>query len=122
MLPRHHKLRSPQDFKRVIRRGTRAGSRTLVVHLSAAAHTEPDGVTSGGPRFGFVVSKAVGNAVTRHAVTRKLRHQCQALCDEGFFDTGDQVVVRALPAIAAADSRRIRADIKRAAAKARRRG
>ena len=53
-----------------MRKGVRAGSRTLMVHVYA----RPDQVIQGGPRFGLVVSKQVGNAVTRHAVSRKLRN------------------------------------------------
>ncbi len=49
-------------------------------------------------RFGFIVSKAVGNAVTRNTVRRRLK----AICHEaapGLRDGAD-VVIRALPAAA----------------------
>ncbi len=57
----------------------------------------------GGPRFGLIVSKAVGDAVTRHRVARRLRH----LCARVIADVPPQtdVVIRALPgsALASAD-------------------
>ncbi|GAA5191357.1 hypothetical protein GCM10023346_10830 [Arthrobacter gyeryongensis] len=51
-------------------------------------------------RIGFIVSKAVGNAVTRNLVKRRLR-EAGALSLKG-HGTGLAVVVRALPAAATA--------------------
>ena len=50
----------------MVRSGIRVGRPTLVLHAR----------TKQGPpsRAGFVVSKAVGNAVTRNRVKRRLRH------------------------------------------------
>lgn len=48
-------------------------------------------------RVGFVVSKAVGNAVVRNRVKRRLRHLVAARPEV----TGADVVVRALPPAAA---------------------
>ena len=113
MLPRPLKLASSSDFRRTMRKGTRGGSRTLVVHLRARTDT----AVRGGPRFGLVVSKQVGNAVTRHAVSRKLRavarKQAEALPRE--FD----VVIRALPVSATATSAELAGDLERAVRKAR---
>jgi ribonuclease P protein component len=54
-------------------------------------------------RAGFVVSKAVGGAVTRNRVKRRLRHMLAAqLADQ---TKGVDVVVRALPAAATAPQR-----------------
>jgi ribonuclease P protein component len=53
-------------------------------------------------RVGFVVSKAVGNSVVRHRVSRRLRHVvAQRL---GTLAPGSSLVVRALPAAAQASS------------------
>jgi len=49
---------------------------------------------------GFVVSKAVGNAVVRNRVKRRLRHL--ALARLPLLPAGARVVVRALPPAAAA--------------------
>lgn len=48
-------------------------------------------------RFGFIVSKAVGNAVTRNLVRRRLRAVGHALLPA--IGWGTDVVVRALPGI-----------------------
>lgn len=85
---------------------TRAGSRTLVVHVAART----DVALMGGPRFGLVVSKAVGNAVTRHAVSRKLRHVVAAGVDT--LPRELDVVVRALPAAASATSAELAQDFR----------
>ncbi len=59
-------------------------------------------VRVGGPRFGLIVSKAVGNAVIRHRVARRLRHMCLEIVPELPADV--DVVIRALPGAAAASS------------------
>ena len=51
-------------------------------------------------RVGLVVSKAVGNAVTRNRVKRRLRHLARA--ELGRTPSGTDVVVRALPGAATA--------------------
>ena len=66
MLPRAFRLNASGDFRSTIRRGVRVGRPTLVLHVGAS---ERDGV-----RVGMVVSKAVGNAVTRNRVKRRLRY------------------------------------------------
>jgi len=62
-----------------------------------------------GPRAGFVVSKAVGNAVVRHRVTRRLRHLVADRLDG--LPAGAMLVVRALPPAAVATSRELGADL-----------
>jgi ribonuclease P protein component len=122
MLPAGNRLRRREDFATAVRRGRRAGRPSLVLHLSLAAPVESgDGGRSTGvseaasevmdphgavespppPRAGFVVSKAVGNAVVRNRVKRRLRHLVAARVDR--LPEGSLVVVRALPASAAAD-------------------
>lgn len=112
MLPRPHKLTSSADFKRAMKRGVRTGSRTLMVHVYA----REDLVVQGGPRFGLVVSKQVGNAVTRHAVSRKLREGARGIVDK--LPRNYDVVVRALPKAAAATSAELEEDLHHAVDKA----
>ena len=111
MLPSSLKLATSRDFRRTMR-GSRAGSRTLVVHLRARTET----AIYGGPRFGLVVSKQVGNAVTRHAVSRKLRAIARAHAES--LQRELDVVIRALPAAATATSAELDRDFGRALAKA----
>jgi ribonuclease P protein component len=95
VLPQTARLHESADFRRVTRSGVRSGRPTLVVHAARAT-----GSTS---RVGFVVSKAVGGAVVRNRVKRRLRHLV-ALELAGTVAPQD-VVVRALPAAATAPSR-----------------
>ena len=105
MLPAAHRLRRRGDFTAAIRGGCRAGRGTLVVHLHPRGTGEP-------ARVGFVVSRAVGGAVTRNLVRRRLRHVVrQRLSD---LSPGALLVVRALPAAAAAPYARLAADLDRA--------
>ncbi|MBI8999814.1 ribonuclease P protein component [Corynebacterium sp. CCM 9185] len=110
MLPKEHRLSTPSDFSRTIRGGRRASSRTVVVHLR---HTqaEPGEARCGGPRFGLIVSKAVGNAVVRHRTSRRLRHVCGALAQE----LGDDcdIVIRALPRAGDASWNELERDVRK---------
>jgi ribonuclease P protein component len=87
-----------------VRSGRRAGATTLVVHLAA----DP-GLTA--PQVGFVVSKAVGNAVTRNRVQRRLRHLVRSHLPA--LPQASVLVVRALPAAATASSAALGADLDR---------
>lgn len=117
MLPAQSRVHRPREFRAVVRRGVRAGRQTLVVHASRAADEtlvgdpEPKLFTgsvdnslesasiptadSAAPRVGFIVSKAVGNAVTRNRVKRRLRHLSRGLLEATPPHT--LIVVRALP-------------------------
>lgn len=69
-----------------------------------------------GPRVGFVVSKAVGNAVVRSRTKRVLRHLMR---DElNGLPASLDIVVRATPAIAGAASDEIRPELQRMLRKA----
>ena len=98
MLPRLLRMHNSKDFRRTTRRGLRASRPTLIVHAVRA----PDDVASAkdpaiqsGPRIGFIVSGAVGNAVTRNRVKRRLRHLAAAHVPD--TPVGMDIVVRALP-------------------------
>ncbi|MGW6426131.1 ribonuclease P protein component [Nocardia sp. NPDC055053] len=106
MLPEPYRLHHRAEFSRTVRRGQRIGRRDLVVHALTHTYDDVADVDSlirvGGPRFGLIVSKAVGNAVVRHRVARRLRHMCAQVVDE--LPAGTDVVIRALPGAATADS------------------
>ncbi|MCE7005090.1 ribonuclease P protein component [Kibdelosporangium philippinense] len=105
MLPATARLTRSGDFAHVTRHGRRAGRPRLVVHAvqSMEPTTETPLTRTGSPvRVGFVVSKAVGNSVVRHRVSRKLRH---VVADRlGTLAPGSSLVVRALPPAAQASS------------------
>lgn len=120
MLAAPHRLRTPSQYRAVLRgRGThRAGGDLLVVHVTdrrKLADLLPHD-RSEQTRVGFVVSKAVGNAVVRNRTKRRLRHLMGARLQ--LVPAGAGVVVRALPAAAAADSRALGAELDRLLAKA----
>jgi ribonuclease P protein component len=62
-------------------------------------------------RFGFIISKQVGNAVVRNSVRRRLK----AVCAEALprVPEGTDVVIRALPASATATYAELSADVNR---------
>ncbi|WP_372667561.1 ribonuclease P protein component [Amycolatopsis kentuckyensis] len=115
MLPAAARLRRSEDFRVVLRRGSRAGKRRLVVHAlttdpsGAADAVQFDDTVPSVARAGFVVSKAVGNSVVRHRVTRRLRHLVSARL--GTLPPGSALVVRALPPSATASSAELGADL-----------
>ena len=65
----------------------------------------------GSVRVGFMVSRAVGTAVARNRVRRRLRHLVRDRL--GVVPTGAALVVRANPAAANANYREIAADLDR---------
>jgi len=67
-------------------------------------------------RAGFVVSKAVGNAVVRNRVRRRLRHLVRPLLSE--LPGGATLVVRALPPAADASYATLGTDLATALAAA----
>ncbi|WP_280418613.1 ribonuclease P protein component [Nocardia carnea] len=113
MLPEPHRLHQRADFSRTVRRGRRAGKRDLVVHV-LVDHPDPGDsgvrVRFGGPRFGLIVSKAVGPAVVRHRVARRLRHICAELTAD--ISAEVDIVIRALPGAAGADSDELRRQLR----------
>jgi ribonuclease P protein component len=106
MLDRRHRLTSSSGFAEATRRGRRAGSRTLVVHLVAR---EAVSGSDEEPQVGVVVSRAVGGAVTRNRVKRRLRHLARARLDR--LPRSTMVVLRALPPAADASSRALAGDL-----------
>ena len=69
MLARGNRITRGAEYKAVVRGGARC----------AAAHTVTYVALSGedrAPRFGFLVSKQVGSAVTRNTVRRRLKALC----------------------------------------------
>lgn len=89
VLPRPARLRSANQFRFAVRHGVRSGRPTLVVHAF-----QPDGST-GNARVGFIVAKAVGPAVVRNRVKRRLRHLVRPYLESA--PEGTDMVVRALP-------------------------
>ena len=105
MPSRLHRITRGDDYRRVVRAGRRVGGALCTTHAVLRAPGEP-------ARFGFIVSKAVGNAVTRNLVRRRLKTVAERRIREGF--AGVDVVFRALPASAAASYGDLEAELGRA--------
>jgi ribonuclease P protein component len=109
VLTRANRLTSSRAFGPAIRRGRRAGTRTLVLHLDLSPEESQDRTA---PRVGFVVSKAVGPAVARNKVKRRLRHLTRERLTS--LPGSAVLVVRALPASATASYDELAGDLDRA--------
>jgi ribonuclease P protein component len=113
MLPARTRMRHSNEFATTVRRGRRGSSRAVMVHVVPAAAGQSDGAAV---RVGFIVSRAVGPAVVRNRVRRRLRHLITARL--GALPAGVAVVVRAHPASAALTSAELAADVDGAFAQA----
>lgn len=113
MLPRSLRMLTSTDFRTTIRHGRRIGGKTMVMHTYRPSGVQADAGRSVAPvarapqlakpsvQVGFVVSKAVGNAVVRNRVKRRLRHLvAAALSSPPDVPRGTSIVIRALPASA----------------------
>ncbi|MGH3413417.1 MAG: ribonuclease P protein component [Marmoricola sp.] len=102
MLPASNRLRDGATYRATVRRGRRAAAAAVVLHQLAGGEEGP-------PRVGLVVSRAVGNAVTRNHVKRRLRHQLRERLR--LLPDGSVLVVRALPATATMSSTELAAEL-----------
>ena len=125
MLAATDRLRRRDEFSATVAGGRRAARGAVVVHAAARPLTAVETVKPGSPpdqrlaeigleapstpnqvrtapksavRAGFVVSKAVGGAVVRNRVRRRLRHLMRSRLNR--LPDGTDVVVRATPAAA----------------------
>lgn len=105
MLPAQFRMRHGDEFGEAISSGARSSTRRVVVHFSSGS------TRAEAARVGFVVSKAVGGAVQRNLVKRRLR---AAMAEElGKLTDGTAVVVRALPAASGSSFAELRGDLHR---------
>jgi len=103
VLPSESRMRHRADFTLAVRRGDRAGRLNLTGHLLTRRQCgEP-------ARVGFVVSRAVGTAVVRNRVRRRLRVLVRGYL--GALPAGSLLVVRANPPAAAAHQADLAADL-----------
>ena len=93
-------MRTSAEFSHAFRSGIRTGRRNIVVSTA-----KNPGKTT---QVGFIVSKAVGNAVTRNLVKRRLRELAALTC--AAHPEGYAIAVRALPASASASWDQLRRD------------
>jgi ribonuclease P protein component len=108
MLPQQSRMRRPEDFRHVLRTGRRAGGSVVAGHLLLVGSDGP--VRSGDPaKVGFIVSRAVGSAVVRNRVKRRLRELMRRRVAS--LPGGCLLVLRAYPAAASARQEDLAADL-----------
>jgi ribonuclease P protein component len=93
-------MRRGAEFTSTVRGGSRAAARSVVVHWTsgdAALHV------------GFVVGRAVGGAVSRNRVRRRLRHLVRDRL--GTLPSTGSLVVRGNPSAAAATAAGLARDL-----------
>ena len=97
MLAKKHRITRGADYRSTVRRGARFNEASTIAYVRF--NRDSDVV-----RFGFIVTKSVGNAVVRNRVRRRLKAAAYDLlprlsptADAG---AGIDVVIRALPASA----------------------
>jgi ribonuclease P protein component len=106
VLAADQRLRHSDAFRRTVRSGRRAGGAALVVHLRVDPSLGP-----AAPRVGFVVSRAVGSAVVRNLVKRRLRHLVKEFL--AYLPASSELVVRAQPLAATMTGPELRAELAR---------
>jgi ribonuclease P protein component len=106
VLPQESRMRSAEEFKRTIRSGRRAGGTTLSGHLLLAPGPVPE---CAAPKVGLVVSRAVGSAVVRNRVKRRLRELMRGRLAS--LPGGCLLVLRTHPAAAGASQADLVADL-----------
>jgi ribonuclease P protein component len=88
VLSKTHRIVRADDFKAAVRTGRRVNTGHLVVYLSKRVKGEAD-------RFGFIVTRDAGNAVTRNTIRRRLRAVAKESIERQNLSM--DVVIRALP-------------------------
>ena len=114
MLPQQSRMRRAEDFRRVLRNGRRAGGAVVTGYLLLANGPHAIGsagaVRSGDPaKVGFIVSRAVGSAVVRNRVKRRLRELMRRRL--AWLPEGCLLVLRAHPAAAGVHQADLAADL-----------
>lgn len=89
MLPRENRIVSPDDFRIVMRKGKRVNTPTQGITLHIMKRN--DNVQ----RYGFIITKKSGNAVTRNRLKRQLREIAQTHMTTA--TTGYDIVMRVNP-------------------------
>ena len=102
MLAKANRITAGSDYKAVVRKGYRISGPHTVMYLRRSHEASP-------VRFGFIVAKNVGGAVTRNLVRRRMKAVAYSLVSE--LEPGTDVVIRALPGAVSAPWSALRSEI-----------
>lgn len=105
MPPRQNRITRGDDYRRISRAGRRVGGAVCTTHAVLRSSGEP-------ARFGFIISRAVGNAVTRNLVRRRMKTVVERRLHAGI--SGWDIVFRASPAAGRATFDELQAEMTRA--------
>ena len=109
MLPQQSRMRRPEEFRLALRTGRRAGGSVVAGHLLLPSGHH-GAVLPGDPaKVGLIVSRAVGSAVVRNRVKRRLRELMRRRVAS--LPGGCLLVLRAHPAAAGARQADLAADL-----------
>ncbi|MGA1718412.1 MAG: ribonuclease P protein component [Aquiluna sp.] len=97
-MPRENRLRSSREIREVVSAGKRVGNSSATLHFLPSETNQ----------FAIIVSKAVGSAVERNLVKRRIRSILSSL-EVGPFKI--KAAVRVKPGVAAASYQTLAADI-----------
>jgi ribonuclease P protein component len=103
MLPAAARMRRSADFAVAIRGGSRFGRPLVVGHMVVRPDADEP------PRIGFIVNRAVGQAVVRNRVRRRLRHVAAGYLHS--LPRGSLLVLRANPHAATARQADLAAEV-----------
>ena len=103
MLPAAARMRRKADFSTAIEKGSRSGRPLLAGHLRVRADVDEPA------RVGFIVSRAVGQAVVRNKVKRRIRHLAAGYLHS--LPRGSLLVLRANPQAATARQAELAAEL-----------
>ena len=104
------RLRNHKDFVAVLRHRHRVSQRDIVVHYSCSRTLAA--TTQSAPRLGLIVSKSVGNAVTRNTVKRRFRQLARHY--EVLLPHGCDVIIRAKHSASTVSYHRLSPQVERA--------
>lgn len=98
MLQKPHRIRKQKEFDRIYSRSKRVRTEhyTILIHF-----TDKKKKNQKLPRFGFVVSKKVGNAIVRNRTKRKMREIVRKKLSE--FNESFEAIIIAGPKIVELD-------------------
>jgi ribonuclease P protein component len=93
------------EFGATVKHGTRAVQPDLIIYARRG-----NGLDAEPPKVGLIISRAVGSAVQRHQLARRLRHVARGLVDE--LERSEQLVIRALPSSRTVSSARLEEELR----------
>ena len=110
--PKSSRILKPRDFRKVYDEGTRMTSPSFAAFLLRAM---PASSVGDGPHFGFTTPRALGKAVVRNRIRRRMREAVRL--EQHLFAPGWSVVFNPRRVLAAVSFEALRKEVARVAAR-----